>query len=118
RQSRQQASDAPAVEGAEAEPAGVKELAHERRGDDEAGDDEEDVDASEAARQRQPCVVADHEQHGEGPQALDVRAPVASAAHPIDIGCGVCRYYRGLESGEPSPARSRAAIPRSVSLPY
>ena len=52
RQGRQQAADAPAVEGAEAEPAGVRELARERRGDHEAGDDEEDVDAREAARQR------------------------------------------------------------------
>ena len=117
-QGRQKAADAPGVEGAEAEPAGVRELAHERRGDHEAGDDEEDVDAREAARQWQARVVADHEQHGEGPQPLDVGAPVASAAHPIGIGCGVCRYYRGLESGEPSPCRSRAAIPRSVSLPY
>ena len=62
-------------------------------------------------------MVADHEQHGEGAKALDVRAPVLRAPHPIGIGCGACRDYRGSESGEASPCRSRLAIPRKVCLP-
>ena len=41
--------------------------------DEVAGDDEEDVDAGEPARQKGRAGVEDeHRQHGDGPQAVDV----------------------------------------------
>ena len=55
-------------------PAGLP-LAPEHGRDDEPGDHEEDVDADEAAGDRQPGVVGHDEQHRDGAKALDVPAP-------------------------------------------
>ena len=55
--------------------AGAGDLAEQQRGDQEAGDDEEHVDADEAAAERADVGVEQHHQRdGDGPQALDVGA--------------------------------------------
>ena len=46
----------------------------QRVGDDEAGDDEEDIDADEAARHAAE-MVHDHHQNGECPDVFDLAEP-------------------------------------------
>ena len=82
---RQDAPRPPGVEPEQGDPAGPLRLAHQQRGDQEARDDEEDVDADEPARERpDPGVVQRHQQHGQGAESLDV-LPEA-AMHPDRVG--------------------------------
>ncbi len=66
--------DPATVEGPERE-AVSREFAQNDPGDQEAGNHEEDIDPDEAAG-RQPGLgmVGDHQQNGERPQSVDVRA--------------------------------------------
>ena len=49
-------------------------LAQQQRGDQEAGQDEEHVDAEEPARrERRPTVVQQHAEHGDGPDPVESR---------------------------------------------
>jgi hypothetical protein len=73
-ESRQEAPHAPRVEAGQVDPPVRRQLPQERRGDHEARDREEDVDAAEAPGQGQSRVIRDHEQDCNGAQALDVRA--------------------------------------------
>jgi hypothetical protein len=67
------AADAPPVEARQGEAAGL-EVLEDDPGDEEAGDDEEHVDAGEAAGHRAgEGVVAQHRQHRDGAQAVYVR---------------------------------------------
>jgi hypothetical protein len=73
-QGREDAPDAPAVERDEAEISALKAF-QDDRGDQEAGDDEENVDADEAAFDMGgKGVKPHHEQNGHRPQAVDVGA--------------------------------------------
>ncbi|WZH51737.1 MAG: hypothetical protein PIR53_17175 [Nocardioides alkalitolerans] len=69
---REEAAGSAGVEGPERDRAGALVLAEQQAGDEEAGDDEEDVDADEPARGPTRQVVGDDGEHREGPEALDV----------------------------------------------
>ena len=76
---RQQAPGAAGVEAAQRDAAGAVDLAEQEPGDQEAGDDEEDVDADVAAGEEGDARVA--EQDGDdrdGSQPLDVGAEAVS----------------------------------------
>ena len=61
-------------------------LAYQQQGDEVAGDDEEDVDAHEAARQPPDSgMVADHEEHGDGTETLDVASVLPSRPHAASL---------------------------------
>ena len=73
RRRRQQPTGAPGPEAPERDEAGAAQLTDEQRRDQEPGDDEEDVDADEAGAERPELgVVGEHENDGDGAQALDV----------------------------------------------
>ena len=66
------------VEAAQVEAAGRAVLAQQQRGDEEAAEDEEEVDADEAAGQpgqllRAGDVVGEHQRDGDGAQAVELR---------------------------------------------
>ena len=65
-------STAAAVEGEEAGAAGGRSFPQEQAGDDVARDDEEDVDADVPPEMGDADVVEHDEEHGHGPQALDI----------------------------------------------
>ena len=70
----QDAARAADVEAHERHAPGLERLRQEQARDQEAGEDEEDVDAHVAARQARDSRVPErHEQNGDGAQALDVR---------------------------------------------
>ena len=74
-QGRRSSERPPCVETRQVEPAGRPQLAHDQPGDEETGDDVEDVDADVATRQPgDASVVGDDQEDGDGPQPLDVRA--------------------------------------------
>jgi len=78
RRGGQQSAGARPVEVAEPDGAGRGGLAPQQSGDQEPGDDEEDVDADEAAVQAgDPGVEQHHGEHRHGAQALDVGAEPA-----------------------------------------
>ena len=78
---------APGVEAEQGHPPGPLRLAHQQRGDEEARDHEEDVDADEPAGEGpDPGVVEGHQQHGQGAETLDV-LPEA-AMHPDRVRTG------------------------------
>jgi hypothetical protein len=67
------AAGAPRVEARQRDPSGLLGLGEEDAGDQEAGDDEEDVNADEAALDPVDAGVPEHdEQHCEPAQPLDV----------------------------------------------
>jgi hypothetical protein len=69
---RHEAPDAPCIEGDEPHPAGAHELANQQRGDEEAREDEEDVDADVAvAEPGHAGVEEDHEQRGDGSDPVE-----------------------------------------------
>jgi hypothetical protein len=71
---REEPADAPLVESGEREAA-RRALGEDQRGDEVAGDDEEDVDADvTAACERESAVVQEHRDDRDGPQAVDVGA--------------------------------------------
>ena len=77
---------------------GEQHLAIEQPGDQVAGDDEEDVDADEAAGQeRHARVGSDDQQDRDGAQPLDVPAklfghrPVAHVPYPLKVSTAVPR---------------------------
>ena len=79
-------------------------LAHQQAGDEEAGDDEEDIDPDEAAgSQGHACVVQQDRPDGDGPEAFDVGAEVGLGLRVgHSVACG--------SAGDERPAvRSRAA---------
>ncbi len=83
----EEAAGAADPEAGELDLAGAAELAQEQRGDQVAADDEEDVDAEEAARQpAEARVVAEDGEHGERPHRVDPRhvgeVAVLRPAHP------------------------------------
>ena len=79
-------------------------LAHQQAGDEEAGDDEEDVDADEAAaRARNAGMEQQHRPDGDGPEALDVGA---------EVGLGLCVGH-SVACG-PAGARAPAMGSRAV----
>ena len=83
---------------------GALRLTDEQAGDQEAGDDEEDVDPDEPAVERaDPRVVEHHEQHGHGPQALDV-GPEAAPSLLVRPGSG-----EGGLRGAPGLAQSSSS---------
>jgi hypothetical protein len=71
---REQPAHAAGVEAGQGDRSGVAQLVDEQPGDQESGQDEEDVDAHEAAGEpRHARVEGDHQQDGQPAQALDVR---------------------------------------------
>ncbi len=72
---RKQTPGSACVERQQADPPGSLVLAQEEPGDEEAADDEEDVDADEAAgHPGQAGVKQDDDEDGQPAQALDVGA--------------------------------------------
>ena len=88
---RQQAAGPRTIEPVKPDGVGGGRLAPQQPGDEEAGDDEEDVDADIAAGgARQARVVQDDRQHRDGAQTLDVRTePGPSAPYPSPLRCAV-----------------------------
>src|SRR5204862_464245 len=73
RRRRQQPPRAAGIESDHREPPGPLDLAGEHAGDEKAGDDEEDIDADEAAGHSVGADVKQHDQpDGDRSQALDV----------------------------------------------
>ena len=87
-------SRTPEVDAARGSP-----LAHEQRGDEEPGDDEEDVDAEEAPGQPRRVEVEDeHGGDGEGAQPVEARQPPRGRTRQgSDIG-SACHGRRGRRS--------------------
>jgi hypothetical protein len=80
---REQPLGPPAVEGDQGDAARALDLVHQQPGDQEAGDDEEDVDADEPPGQPGHARVREHDgQHGDRPQALDVRPETRRRPRP------------------------------------
>ena len=75
----QQPPGAPGVEVPEREPPGPLDLVEDQRRDEEAGQDEEDVDAEEPAAHPRCAEVVDHDA-GDGERADPVQA--AQVGHP------------------------------------
>ena len=87
---RQDAARPLGVERAEADPPLPFERLQQMRGDQEAGDHEEDVHAHEPARERRdPGVVEQHQHHRDRAQALDVGAEAGLRPR------GVSRFAQG-----------------------
>ena len=88
----------------------VAPLAQQQPGDDESGDDEEDVHPDEAAGEaRQTGVVEHDQQDGDGPQPFDVRPepPVARCSAGLVGGAefqppGRCLSQRAHASRPPA----------------
>ena len=97
---RQQAAGPRTVEAAQPDGVGGGHLAPEQPGDEEAGDDEEDVHTDVAAGDTGYArVVQDDRDHRDGAQALDVRAkshPRCAAAPLGGRGGGCCRTVISL----------------------
>ncbi len=71
---REDAPDAPPIEAGKGEAAPTQ-LVQDDAGDQESRDDEEHVHADEAARHHAgEGVIAEHREHGEGAQPVDVRS--------------------------------------------
>jgi len=107
-QRRQQPARAPTVE------IGKREAGrHDDPGDQEAADDEEDVDADEAARHRvRPGVVRDDREHGNRAQAVDVGA-IGGRAHSARSGALIIPRFgtaTGMAVIEPSPTASPVTV--------
>ena len=96
RQGRQQAACAPRVEAAEREAAGAFHLVEHERGDEVAGQDEEDVDPQEPAAHPRGAEVVDHDP-GDGDRADPVE--------PAQV-----RHARG---GVPAGATGATVVPRA-----
>jgi len=80
---RQETADAALVEPREAEPA-LGHLGRDERGDEIAGDDEEDVDTHEAAGPVvEPGVEQQHDDDGQGAKPIHVRAVGEHAGRPL-----------------------------------
>ncbi len=91
---RQQAPDAAPVEPDEVDATCPLTLPQQEAGDEEAGDDEEDVDAHEAARDgRQLRMEEEDEEDGDPAQALDVGP---EGLRPADRSGGRGRRGRAL----------------------
>ena len=89
---RQQAAGPRTVKAAQRNGVGGADLAPEQAGDQEAGDDEEDVDADEAAGGTGYARVVEHDgKHRDGAQPLDVRAEPA----PLRLAAGVSARWQG-----------------------
>ena len=85
------AADAALVETGKRE-ASLRHLAEDQRGDQVAGDDEEDVDADEAARDLAYARMEQyHRDHRDGPEPVDIGSmtqlpvPPEEVAHSYDI---------------------------------
>ena len=88
---RQQAPHAPGVEADQVELAGALPFAQQQAGDEEAGDDVEDVHTDEAALGEGDAHVEEqHRDDRDRAQALDVRPVVAGPAfgRRCDVGAG------------------------------
>ena len=73
------AHDPACPEVGQAHRPGAMDLAHQQRRDQEPGQDEEDVDADEPARQGiRPQVVDDDENHCDGAQRLEFRSDLGA----------------------------------------
>jgi hypothetical protein len=61
--------------------AGSLDLPNQHSGDEESGDNEEDVDPNEAARYEwETCVIQQHEPDSDGAQAFDIGAETPHSA--------------------------------------
>jgi hypothetical protein len=77
---------APGVEVAQADPAAARVLAQQQPGDEEAGEDEEDVHADVAAGGGTEHVAGDHQQDRDRAQALHVRTERAAGGGHVALG--------------------------------
>ncbi len=104
---RKQPARAPAIEAGEAEAAAV-ELAEDQAGDQVAADDEEDVDADEAAaKARDAGVEEEDRQNRDGAQAVHLRAGRRRPRPPAGIVAGGAKGS-GMVGGmipDPTPIR-------------
>ena len=87
RERRQDPAGAPTVEVGERHPSGGVDLSQQHRGDHEARDDEEDVDADESAGHREPGMERHDQEDRDPAESLDVLPPVS--------GLGAGRPRRG-----------------------
>jgi hypothetical protein len=72
-QGRKNSPDPPVVKAPQAE-ALLIQFARDDAGDQKAGNDEENIDADEAARHRlRKGMKVHHQHHGDGPEAVDIR---------------------------------------------
>ena len=96
RERREDAAHAPRVEAGKAEVAG-RELVADDAGDQEAGNDEEHVDADEAAGHcRRESVEAEHREHGERTQAVYIRTIAVRTVgdHARQLSAARCGRFR------------------------
>ena len=125
---RGKAANASSVEVPKAHGPASLDLSKQQARDQEAGDHEEDVDADEAAADREESgVEQDHETHGDTSQALDVRAkpvlrrrrrrplgrPAAARCHPASVVDGPGQAGLGRQ---PAGTRIRVRLDRSRPL--
>ena len=102
---RQDPAGAAGVEARRSRPGPGRDLADQQRGDQEAGEDEEDVDADETAGNGlETGVVGDDEQDRQGAQALHVGA----VPHRCGVGSGG-EHARHTRTG--APPLHGAAVP-------
>ena len=95
-QRRQDAEHPPRVEIGRREAPG-QQLAGDLMRDQEAGDDEEHVDADKAAAEAwNVSVKADHREDRDGPHAVDIGEPPPGRENPCGLGSAVgrCCCYR------------------------
>ena len=129
---REQAAHPPRPEARERDPSVPCELAQEKTGDEEAGDDVEDVDADEASGDGgEARVVEDHEDDRDRAQPLDVgserlladpfrRSPILRVRMPVRRGARL--RFVALVSGRlyprahglPPVKRSSVAVPPRI----
>ncbi len=98
-----QALETPLVEAEEADAAGVLHLAHEEQGDQEAGEDEEGVDAEESVGEPARVVQQDGDDR-DAAQSVDRGEATGGSGDGCGSGCGDGggRYGAGGRPGRPS----------------
>jgi hypothetical protein len=118
---RHEAGHPAGPEAGEVDPAVRHDVAQQQGGDEEAGQNEEDVDAEEAARHpRDPEVEEDDQRHREGPDAVQgvdafrrLRRRVVGASQEPR---GVARVARGALSGGRRRERHERNSARATSV--
>ena len=99
RRERQQPPGAAGVEAAQGDAPGAVDLVEQKAGDEEAGDDEEDVDADVAAGEERDAGVAEQDRADrDRAHALDVR-PEAALGVTRPCGNGLGHGNRRIPSG-------------------
>ena len=108
---REQPAEAPAPEPGQPDAPGALALAQQQRGDEVAGEHEEDRDAQEAAGEQVGGEVVDDDGgHGQAPQAVEGR-------HPVGVRRRVGRGGRVTRARPARVAPRRPALGRPVSEP-